>query len=327
MSESKTLDGIKADEWNDYSANAKVFYSSKISYSILTTLFQQSNPDVVYINGMFLPIYNWLPLIIAKKQNRKIALAPRGMLQQGALAVKPLKKKIFLSLFKLPGLYKNISWHATDEQEQSDIKKLFGESADVKIALNIPKAPLKLWTSRSKSMNELKMVYLSLITEKKNLHLVLEALKEIKTPIVFDIYGPIKDASYWENCQPLMRNQIHDIQYKGTVNPFEVQDKLQAYHSFILPTKGENFGHAIYEALSVGTVPIISPFTPWGNLQQYNAGITVDSWKTEDWAKAVSSMMNFNQEDFNTLSQNAFTLAKDYFEKNDFKSGYKNLFG
>jgi len=325
--ETKILDGVKPDEWNDYNANIKVFYSSKISYKILKTLFLQTNPDVVYINGIYLPFYNWLPLYIARQQNKKIILASRGMLQPAALAVKPLKKKIFLFLFKLSGLYKNVRWHATDRQEQIDIKRKMGDHANIEIAPNIPKTPLRSWLWRSKTKNELRLIYLSLIAEMKNLYLILETLKEIKVPIVFDIYGPIKDASYWQSCQPLMVNQIHKISYRGTVNPFEVQSKLQEYHAFILPTKGENFGHAIYEALSAGTIPIISPFTPWGHLQQHQAGITVDSWQINDWAVDVEQLVRMDQEEFSIVSQNSFALAKNYFEKNDFKSDYKNLFG
>ncbi len=320
MGESKVLAGVSPDTWNDYNATTKVFYSTKINYNILKTLFKESNPDIVYINGMFLPKYNWLPLYIAKRQGIKVVLAPRGMLQQGALAVKPFKKKIFLSLFRFTGLHKNITWHATDEQEKIDIEKLFGNNANVKIALNIPKAPLPSWSQRNKQMEELRIVYLSLITEKKNLHLVLEALREMKTPIAFDIYGPVKDANYWESCQQLMKDQIHQISYKGAVNPFDVQSTLQKYHAFVLPTRGENFGHAIYEALSSGTVPIISPFTPWGYLQEHQAGIAVNSWKVEDWAKAIITLMSTDQEEFNKLSQNAFSLAGAYFKKNDFNS-------
>lgn len=324
--EKKILDGIDADEWIDYSTNVKIFYASKISYKILKTLFRSNDFDVVYINGIYLPLYNWLPLYLAKQKNMKIVLAARGMLQPAALAVKPMKKKIFLRLFKLSGLHKNIRWHATDPQERIDIRKKMGNHADVEIAPNIPKPPPNSWLRRSKPNGELRLIYLSLIAEMKNLHLILEVLKLVKTPIEFDIYGPIKDAKYWESCQSLMKGQIHSIQYRGVVKPNDVQSKLQEYHAFILPTKGENFGHAIYEALSSGTVPIISPFTPWGNLGLKNAGITVDSWEVEDWAEAIHALLKIDQKEFNKLSLNAFSLAKDYFQKNDFKSSYQILF-
>ncbi len=215
IGESKVLDGIDPDTWNDYNATTRVYYSTRLRYKTVKKAFQESNPAVIYINGIFLPYYNWIPLYFAKKRNIKVVLAPRGILQQGALALKPFKKKLFLNLFRLSGFPNNATWHATNEQEKADIEKHFGSNANVKIALNIPKAPLSSLPQRNKRSNELRLVFLSLITEMKNLHLVLETLREVKAPIVFDIYGPIKDANYWESCLPLMKGQIHAISYKG----------------------------------------------------------------------------------------------------------------
>ncbi len=56
------------------------------------------------------------------------------------------------------------------------------------------------------------------------------------------------------------------------------------------------------------------------------AGVTVDSWKVEDWAKAIIMLLNADQDEFDNFSRHAFTLAENYFHDNDFKSGYLNLF-
>lgn len=326
MGESTELNGIEPDTWNHYAPNVKVFYARSLGHEKLKFLMEECNPDIVYINGMFLPVFNWLPLYIAKVKNKQVVLAPRGMLQTGALAVKPFKKKVFLSVFKVLRAYKKIVWHATDEQEQVDIRKLFGGDALVHIARNIPKASPASVQPRAKETGTLNLVYLSLITAKKNLHIILEALKKITTPLQFDIYGPIKDEYYWNTCKQLLQSQIHTINYKGTVNPSDVQSTLQKYHAFILPTKGENFGHAIYEALSSGTIPILSPYTPWGNLQEKEAGLTVYSWETEAWASAIHALQTLDQESFDRMSANASGLAKTYFEESDFKSEYRKLF-
>jgi glycosyltransferase involved in cell wall biosynthesis len=51
-----------------------------------------------------------------------------------------------------------------------------------------------------------------------------------------------------------------------------VPSTLQQYHFFYLPTWGENFGHAIAEALNAATPVIISDKTPWQNLHEQHAG-------------------------------------------------------
>jgi len=327
MGERTILSGIMPDAWNTHNdGTTQVFYSSKPSYKVLETIFDTCLPDVVYLNGLFLPTYTVMPIVLARRKNIKTVLAPRGMLQAGALSLKPLKKKVFLACFKFFGLHQSLCWHATDRQEEADIKRIFGGEARVTVAPNIPKAPYLFLPERKKKANELKMVYLSLIAEKKNLHLALLAIREIKsTPIIFDIYGPIKDREYWEKCKPLMESQVHQIHYKGAINPTAVQETLSEYDVFILPTKGENFGHAIYEALSVGTPCIISRFTPWGMLQEKSAGITIDL-TIASIKEAMDRCLLWSNLDLERESAGAHALAVNYFNGHDSIAGYKAVF-
>lgn len=325
LGDTMPLLGIKVNEWNDFSGTTKVFYAGPNFLASLKAAFQFVNPDRVYINGMFSIHFNIIPLALSKIQRRSVVLSPRGMLQVGALSIKPIKKKLFLLLFKLLGFHKNIHWHATDDQEKGDIRKIFGPKSIISIASNIPKHPLKLLIERSKISGQLRMIYLSLIAEKKNLQLVLEALTAIPTPIQFHIYGPIKDELYWKSCQSLIQNQKHEISYLGSVNPTEVQDKFSGYDVMILPTKGENFGHAIYEALSVGTPAIISSFTPWGRLQECQAGITVDL-DVASLRSAIEIFVKCDELEFSRLSSGALRLAKSYYYSIDFKKEYESLF-
>jgi glycosyltransferase involved in cell wall biosynthesis len=325
MSDSKLLDGVNANKWNNLDIGATVFYADGLVGRKIDLAFKECDPDIVYINGLYSPAYNWLPLWFAKRQKRKVIVAPRGMLQKGALTIKPIKKKMFLAFFKWLGFHKNIRWHATDEQEKTDVKHIFGDTAVVDIAMDIPRQPKANVAKRSKEKGQLRMVYLSLIAEKKNLHLVLKALKDIKIAVQFDIYGPVKDSAYWKQCERLMEDQVHTIRYLGVLTPLQVQDVLSDYHVFVLPTKGENFGHAIYEALSVGTPVLISPFTPWGQVQDCGAGITAHL-DINSLVLAIESFIWYDEQEFSMLSLNAHKLAVDYFYKNDFRNQYRNLF-
>jgi glycosyltransferase involved in cell wall biosynthesis len=246
------------------------------------------------------------------------------MLQEGALRIKPVKKKLFLAALKFFQVFNGIRWHATDDQEKKDIACVIGSDSTSIVAANVPKH-LAEKKRKDKMKGQLRLVFLSLITEKKNLHVVLEALRSVKTPITFHMFGPVKDQSYWDKCQNLMRDQIHEVSYDGSVNASEVQDKLSAYDVFILPTKGENFGHAIYEALSVGTPVIISQHTPW-QVAKGSGGMIIESENPDDWAKAIQRLVDLDAEQHAIMSKGAYSLARDYFFKNDFKSQYMKLF-
>ncbi|MBS1680696.1 MAG: glycosyltransferase family 4 protein [Bacteroidetes bacterium] len=325
LQETQLLKGIVPDVWNSYLDNVEVFYATGSGGAAVIDAIRVCNTDIIFINGIFLPVYNWLPLIWINKKKQRVIMSPRGMLHTGALAVKPIKKIFFLKLFKFFRLHKGILWHATDAQEREDIKKTFGENALVTVAANIPKHPVSFYRE-GKKVGALRMVFLSLITEKKNLHIVLEALKLLKTRIHFDIYGPVKDHYYWQKCQRLFQKQIHEITYRGLVNPTEVQRKLSEYDLFILPSKGENFGHAIYEALSVGTPVLLSKYTPWGDVQMKNAGVTIANYEVKSWASGINQFVEMGQEEHSIHSQGATELAKDYFNSKDFKSEYLKLF-
>lgn len=317
---------IEVDKWTQGPNEENIYFVSTFTVSLIYKIVKEINPDIIYVNGIF-NINTTLPgLLIGKLLKKTVIVSPRGMLQQGALALKPAKKKIFLQLFRWLGIFKNVTWHATDQQELLDIQKVFGNKSTIRLAGNIPKRPLQELPLRTKKSGHLSLIYLSLITRKKNLHIVLDALKHIETRIQFDIYGIIADDEYWRKCKASMDNSKHDIVYRGPITPDKVQAKLQDYHCFILPTKGENFGHAIYESLSVGLPIIITPYTPWVSVESYSAGMIVRSESETEWAMAIERFIRMEQNDFMNFSNNAFLLANEYFANGNFKAKYRDLF-
>ena len=85
--------------------------------------------------------------------------------------------------------------------------------------------------------------------------------------------------------------------YHGEIAPDFVAEVLAQQHVFIMPSKSENFGHAIAESLSVGKPVITSNNTPWNNLEQNNAGINAAD--VLSIAKAISFFAELNQCDYN----------------------------
>ena len=48
----------------------------------------------------------------------------------------------------------------------------------------------------------------------------LKIISKINYPISFDIYGPIKNDSYWNECQKVINNipKVIKVSYKGPFN-------------------------------------------------------------------------------------------------------------
>lgn len=339
MHETEPYSNIQLNHWNTVQlapniSPIEVWYSAtpKISIGTFKKVIQQSKATTVYINGLFTQWFTQ-PLILKKSAQLKgveIIICPRGMLQAGALSVKPLKKKLFLSAFKKALLFKGVRWHATNEEEAADIQKNIHRNAKCIVAYNIPKPPVIEVKSSTKQVGNLSLVYLSLITQKKNLLLLMEVLKNCSANIQLAIYGPIKDKAYWQKCELLIQQMPSNIivEYKGDVQPFEVQATIAQYDTFISLTKGENFGHALFEAFSCGRPVITSNYTPWNHLQKLRAGWNVEIADGNSIVQLLEELVTVEKEIWDVYCGNAYNLANNYFyHETDFNKLYKQLFG
>ena len=271
--------------------------------------------DVVYINSMFgeLSVYYFLLRRLNLVPLKPVILAPRGETDDGALAQKRLKKSIYVTLAKLTGLYKNVSWQASSEYEEQAIHATFPK-AKVHIAQDL--ATPQLTTQdvyAEKFIGSAQILYLSRITPKKNLNYALERLANLRQHVRFDIYGPIDDAEYWLKCQQTMKKLPVNIaaKYCGVVPYEKMTEIFSKYHALFLPTLGENFGHVIVEALVSGCILLISDQTPWRNLDTDRVGWDIPLKNTSAFEDRLKQLVEMDDTEFHSRSRS----ARDYAEK------------
>jgi glycosyltransferase involved in cell wall biosynthesis len=116
------------------------------------------------------------------------------------------------------------------------------------------------------------------------------------------------------------------VKYHGEIEPSKVQEALKDSHVFILPSKSENFGHAIYEALATGRPVITSDHTPWKSLQNSKAGINVALENNVGLSDAIILFANMTQEEYNLWSNHAERYAANAINFEDIKNQYKKMF-
>lgn len=325
---------IEVDAWNEVSIGSiscSVFYSSKPTVQQHIQVVNHIQPHWVYINGMYLPRILAFALWVRKSTlaTARYMIAPRGMLQPGAMANKRLQKKLYLFCLQSIGLFRNCYWHATHISEQSDIKNEIGEHAMIRIAENIPKIPLSLCSLPKKEKGSLHLVYVSIISAKKNLLGLLQVLQLVNSAIHLTIYGPIKDVSYWEACEAAIQNMPAHVvvSYRGDLEPHLVQSTIAEYHALVLLTKGENFGHAIFESLSVGRPVLISHSTPWNALMEDHAGWNLDINNQEAIKDQLEACAYMEQIEWESWCKGALQKAHQYFyHERDFDKEYESLF-
>ncbi|MDR3680588.1 MAG: glycosyltransferase [Flavipsychrobacter sp.] len=326
--ESSSLPEIVSDTWTDFENGvAQVYYISQEEkkFGTIRKIVREIKPDYIFANGIYSFLFSLAPILVRSKAKKIMSV--RGMLHPGALSVKSLKKNIFLSIFKALGIQNKVTFHVTDEKEAGYVRNVFGEKVGIAIAENFPKQ-IKASAQAYKNANELKLVSIALISPMKNHLLAIEALKNVPSKVVYDIYGPVKDANYWEECKKeitkLSANII--VNYMGDLQPEKLVSTLAQYNVFILPSKSENFGHAIYEALACGVPVITSYFTPWNNLEEQKAGLNVDISDINDMTKAIDKLALVDNETFMKWSEGASQLAQKAVSFEGTKLKYFRLF-
>jgi glycosyltransferase involved in cell wall biosynthesis len=332
--ETEILKNIKADYWISWENNTKIFYKSKqiSNRKYFTDRYEEVAPNIIYINGLFSYHYNIISLLAAKKYtkknpNVKIILSPRGMLHPGALSQKRFKKKLYLRFMKMTRIHRLIHWHATNEQEATYIKNQFG-NVNISIAGNFPKLS-SLLPSPPKLPNSLIMGTLALISPMKNHMEILKSLKDTTSNIIWNIYGPVKDQQYWNECLHLISLLPKNIKvvYHGAVEPARVHELFEQIHLYIQPSKSENFGHAILEALSAGKPVITTNTTPFTILNEYKAGYTVAINQLEsELSSAIDQFSKMGPDEFSTYQKGAAHFANNFINVNNLKKQYAEMF-
>ena len=332
LNEIRSLKGIRSNEWIEYVPGVKVFYASvqNLRLNNIKDHISSIAPDIVYLNSMFSKKFTVYPLWL-KRSNRispKIILAPRGMLKPSALDFKKQKKKIFLSFLKWMKIPQLVSFHATDEQERKDIVSQFGNDVKVKMISNFPGSQDELTYPPKKEKGFLKMLFIGRIHPIKGLDFLLQALKQVYQNISLTIVGSPEDISYRNLCKRIISELPKNIQvtFLNEVPHHAINALIRRHHVFCLPTKGENFGHAIFEALAAGRPVIISDQTPWQNLTRYNAGWDLPLTAPWGFTEAIDRCASMSPEEFNEWCEGAWQFCKNYLESSDIKQKYLQLF-
>jgi glycosyltransferase involved in cell wall biosynthesis len=294
------------------------------------TIFKKETIDVIYFNSLFSVKFTLLPLLMVRHFPIRKVLAPRGMLGQGALAIKPLKKRLFLKGFQLFNLHKKVLWHATAESEVDEIKQHFGSDRAILLAPNLSAGMKADPETKHKKENEIRLFFLSRISIKKNLLGALELLSKLNSSysIRFSIIGPIDDRAYWQKCEDRIAQLPNHItvHYEGSIPNADLPKRLKEEHLLLLPTFHENFGHVIMEAWQNGCPVIISDQTPWRNLDPKKLGYDLALSNEEGFIKAIEQFAEMSQSTYEEWSEAAFKHAKAFTENPEVLEKNKALF-
>lgn len=305
---------IDSDCWT-HENGAGVYYASP---SIIWpwrfwNIINNFEGDALHLNSFFSFRFSVLPLNFWRviKLNRPVIIGPRGEFSQGAMTLKSGKKRLFVALAKAMGLYRNVIWHASTNYEAEDIRRVMGNNACVRVAVDIA-CPLPALVMHSRQAGcALRIIFVSRISPKKNLLGAINMLRHISFPVIFDVYGPVEDEAYWVECKEAGGQLPKNVrfQYCGVLSPVQVPETMAQYDLFYLPTLGENFGHVIAEAFGCGLPVLISDTTPWRHLARQKLGWDIPLEQPRQFLSAIESCYLMPAADYDEWRHNIRTWA------------------
>jgi glycosyltransferase involved in cell wall biosynthesis len=302
-------------------------------YRLLRSVDQKT---VLYLNSFFARKFSMLAVLMTRLalcHPRCLVLAPRGELSVGALQFKSIQKLLYIRIFRWLGLCQGIIWHASNNFEAEDIRRQFpitrcldveraGADVDstrmpgtgvIVAASDIAGNVVSLGSHHrsSKVPGQLRAVFVSRLTRKKNLSGALGMLGGLSGDVSFDLYGPAEDAGYWDECQGIIAALPPNIQvqYKGWLEHQRVGQVFAEHDLFLFPTLGENYGHVIVEALAWGCPVLISDQTPWRNLEAEGVGWDIPLNETERFRAALQKCVDADNDWQVALSKRAISYA------------------
>ncbi len=310
---------LRRDGWETGDLGEKIWYASKERRSLKNwmALLESRKWDVVYINGMFSFWSTIVPLWILKGSAQRRIVAVRGMLAKGPMRQGALKKRAFIFLMRSIGAFKDVEFQATNAEEVKDIRRWIG--GDVKIHL----VPNMARRSRSTSFvpidkrpGELRLISPARIAEEKGTLFAIQRLAKLKGDVRFDLHGTVYDQAYWAKCKAAIATLPPNVkvELKGQLSDQAVMDRIAQAHVLFMPSTGENFGHAMLEALSLGRPLLISDRTPWRKLREQNAGWDLSLEHPGGFEEVLQQLVDMDDGSFRKLCAGAFTLGKRYLD-------------
>ena len=308
------------DGWTDLGfAHARYCSIGALGATGLRSLIHETPHDVLWLNSIFDREFS-LPALAMRRlgwiEAKPTLLSPRGEFGVGALSLKSSKKRAFLEAARRLRLWRGVTLHATSEAEARDMAAGLPGVSPIVVAPNI-RLPIAAASFAASPDGALRLTFVGRIVPVKQLDYALNVLSQVRSRVNFEIFGPAEDAAYWKSCQDLIANLPPNIRvhWHGETSNDGVVAAMATTDLFFLPTAGENFGHAIFEALSTGVPVLISDRTPWRHLAAASAGWDLPLADKARWVEAIETFAAWPGERRTEFRRGAANVARRWFRE------------
>ena len=282
-------------------------YNGK-NFNKLDLLFLIKNFDIIHYYGGW-SLFHIKVLLLSFMLKKKTIITPMGIYEDWSLNQKKLKKNIALFFYQSFILNKSDILHCSSSLEKKSLEKVT-KNKNIKIVphgidhLTGYEINKKFFSGTKK-----KALFFSRLHNKKGIIELVQAWINIKnTEWELHIYGPDYDNIKHKIKKIINNNKsiiIFDAVYHDKKNIYD------QYDLFILPSRSENFGYVVLEALQLGLPVMTTNNTAWSIIEKKDAGWIIDSNLTQLESK-LQEILSLTKHEFEKKSINAVKLSKEY---------------
>ncbi len=215
----------------------------------------------------------------AQKLGKPYVISTHGMLYPEGLKKSKWFKKLALCLFQKKDLIKATAFHATSYKEMTYLRD-FGLPQPVAVIPNAIDVHAFSKSNTTSQPSHRKIGFLGRLAPIKNIELLIEAwaaLKENTKNAELVIIGDGEEG-YVEQLKKIIKDyKIENITFTGFLTGKKQEEMMQQLSYLVLPSKSENFGMVVPEALAREIPVIASKGTPWEELKTEHCGWWIDS--------------------------------------------------
>ncbi len=292
----------------------------------MNRFLNQSDYDLYHTNGMWMHC-NHETCVAARRKGKPYVITPHGMLYPQALARSAWKKRLLL---RFGGVARDLRLaaciHATCMVEMKHYKAL-GYGNPVAVIPNPVPIPSNYPLERTGKPKK-GIGYLGRLHPYKRPDALIKAwarLKEETKDGELILMGK-GTADYERYLRGLVEElRLRNVRFLGMVTGGEKFNVLSSLRALCVPSKTENFGMTVAEALIAQTPVICTNTAPWEDLNTYHCGWWVDN-DVDTLARTIREALCLPETEIGEMGKNGFNLVKDNYSDIQVATKMKRLY-
>lgn len=286
----------------------------------------QSDYDLYHTNGMWMHC-NHETCVAARRKGKPYIITPHGMLYPQAMARSAWKKKLLLAI---GGVSKDLRSaaciHATCKKEMEHYRAL-GYKNPVAVIPNPVPIP-DFISDIAASLEKKNIGYLGRLHPYKRPDALIKAWAQLAG----ETHGHelILMGKGTDDYERYLRDLVTELQLKnvsflGMVTGEEKYKILASMRALCVPSKTENFGMTVAEALIVQTPVICTNTAPWEELNTHYCGWWIDN-DIDTLAQTIRDVLKLPQSEIEKMGNNGKILVETKFSAEKVVQMMKRLY-